>query len=429
MASMPDQSAPAPRPQGQGGVGFGSDGKKAPEIIVIPEKFYGVALKLDGRTDAESAIPPSPLPPTPAPPKSPMPPMSTVSASPGFWRSHGVAVSIMAALVFFLAGGFVYLNRDLLFKKPAIVRPPVAVPPAAPTYLTATSTSPASVALSWTDAARNEDGYRIERRTSGGSFLPLTTVPAGSDAFLDISAQAGTTYDYQVVAVNGAGESAPSGVVTIAVLAAIPIAIVEVTTSTQPQLPPGGLDSDADGLTDIEEPLYQTDMHNPDTDGDGFLDGNEVFHLYNPSANAPVRLLDSGLVKQVTATIGWAILIPAEWSATFDAADGAEAKIVLARPERLSVSVLANPGKLSPKDWYVARMGDAGTTPLRSFTTKQGIEGAYGIDRLEAFFPWNDSMLAIRYDLSGQPYINYRETFEMVLNSLKLSSGTPTPSP
>ena len=38
-------------------------------------------------------------------------------------------------------------------------------------------------------------------------------------------------------------------------------------------------DSDADGLNDSDEALYGTDPGNPDSDGDGLLDGTEVFQL------------------------------------------------------------------------------------------------------------------------------------------------------
>lgn len=38
----------------------------------------------------------------------------------------------------------------------------------------------------------------------------------------------------------------------------------------------GPLDSDGDGLADVDEPRYGTDIHNPDTDGDGLSDGEEV---------------------------------------------------------------------------------------------------------------------------------------------------------
>jgi hypothetical protein len=44
------------------------------------------------------------------------------------------------------------------------------------------------------------------------------------------------------------------------------------------------VDSDNDGLTDWEEiNIYFTDPDNPDTDGDGFLDGDEVKNGYNPN--------------------------------------------------------------------------------------------------------------------------------------------------
>jgi len=42
------------------------------------------------------------------------------------------------------------------------------------------------------------------------------------------------------------------------------------------------LDTDNDGLKDWEEFLYQTDEQNPDTDGDGSSDGNEVARGFDP---------------------------------------------------------------------------------------------------------------------------------------------------
>lgn len=44
------------------------------------------------------------------------------------------------------------------------------------------------------------------------------------------------------------------------------------------------IDSDFDGLSDYEEvKIYNTDPLNPDTDGDGFNDGDEVKNGYNPN--------------------------------------------------------------------------------------------------------------------------------------------------
>lgn len=56
-----------------------------------------------------------------------------------------------------------------------------------------------------------------------------------------------------------------------------------VTEPTPPIAPSTALDSDSDGLTDIQETtIYKTDPFNADTDGDSFLDGNEVKSGYNP---------------------------------------------------------------------------------------------------------------------------------------------------
>lgn len=45
------------------------------------------------------------------------------------------------------------------------------------------------------------------------------------------------------------------------------------------------IDSDYDGLLDQEENVYGTDPNNPDTDGDGFKDGDEVKSGYSPKGD------------------------------------------------------------------------------------------------------------------------------------------------
>lgn len=53
----------------------------------------------------------------------------------------------------------------------------------------------------------------------------------------------------------------------------IPENIIQVSSS---------VDSDNDGLTDTQEALYKTDPKNPDTDADGYKDGEEVNSSYDP---------------------------------------------------------------------------------------------------------------------------------------------------
>lgn len=50
------------------------------------------------------------------------------------------------------------------------------------------------------------------------------------------------------------------------------------------------IDSDNDGLFDYQElNLYMTDPLNPDTDGDGYLDGEEVKNGYNPNESSNIN--------------------------------------------------------------------------------------------------------------------------------------------
>jgi len=52
----------------------------------------------------------------------------------------------------------------------------------------------------------------------------------------------------------------------------------------------GGIDSDNDKLGDYMESYYKTDPNNPDTDGDGYLDGEEVQMGYDPTKPGSVKL-------------------------------------------------------------------------------------------------------------------------------------------
>jgi hypothetical protein len=82
--------------------------------------------------------------------------------------------------------------------------------PAAPSALTATAVSTSRIDLEWTDNSADETGFRIERRTSGGSFAEIATVGAGVTAYGSTGLAAGTTYEYRVRAYNAAGSSAYS---------------------------------------------------------------------------------------------------------------------------------------------------------------------------------------------------------------------------
>ncbi len=402
--------SPTPAPSSSSAATPGAFANRRVEIVTIPEKFYGVALGMDGKTQAERE---APLPPPPAP--KPIPPQAMVK--PAERKPIWPYLVLVGVVVLIVSGVFVYVNRDLLFSAQAPTPAPVVVAPApsAPSNLSATS-SGLAVSLMWADGGGAVAGVRIERQDNG-SYAPLTVLPAGSTAFLDVSAQPSRAYTYRVIAFGEGGESSPSNEVTVRVPDPLPL---PPPAPVAPTLPSGGLDSDSDGLTDVEEPLYGTDARSPDADLDGFLDGNEVFHLYNPAARSPVRLLDSGLVKLFSAPAGWSVLVPSSWIIGLDIPDGSQATVTTGRGETMFLKIENNATGASLPDWYAARVSGESASSVRPFVTKGGLQGVIAPDRLEALFAWGNKVFTVKYILGGEVFINYRTTFEMMLNSLRL---------
>lgn len=381
-----------------------------PVIYTIPDKYYGAALK----APAEEKKKPEPVV-QPAPVK----------------RSKLPVVIAIVVLIVVVAGGFVYFNRSLLFPPAALPAPvavtPTAPPPpplpSAPTSAEATSTNSQSALLSWADTSDNESGFRIERESGDGVFSPVTSLPPNSTSFLDVTVEAGKTYAYKVFASNISGDSEASNSATTTVMLPPP------APPEKPTLPPAGLDSDSDGITDLEESLFGTDVRNPDTDGDGFLDGNEVFHLYNPAGNAPVRLLDSRLVKVESAPAGYLMSIPTNWTFTLNTVDGTRAMIDSKHGETFQLSVESNPEKKPIVDWYLEKHPDLTAADVLQYRSKGGYTGIIGADVLSTFIPWGDKVFVLVYDLNGESFINYRTTYAMMLNSLVLTGLPQVASP
>lgn len=93
--------------------------------------------------------------------------------------------------------------------------------PTAPTGLTVTP-SGQSLALSWSDLATGETGYRVLRSIDGVEFDPIAALPPNANGFVDANVDPDVTYTYQVqvYALTGAGTSnSASGQVSVNIFA------------------------------------------------------------------------------------------------------------------------------------------------------------------------------------------------------------------
>jgi len=101
---------------------------------------------------------------------------------------------------------------------------PPPTPPAAPTGLTAAVQS-GVVSLGWASVA-GASGYDVYRATaSTGAFAKLTASPQPGTSYQDAAVVAGSTYYYQVRAVNAAGSSPASQTVSASIPASQPVAV------------------------------------------------------------------------------------------------------------------------------------------------------------------------------------------------------------
>ena len=179
-----------------------------------------------------------------------------------------------------------------------------------------------------------------------------------------------------------------------------------------------GVDTDSDGLTDTEEDLiYRTNSRLPDTDADGFLDGNEVFHGYNPSGTAPGTLLESGLVvtNRGTSELSmYEVNYPSVWSfeggedgLVFDASTG----------EGVRVSFAPKAESMSLASWVTANRNLEDTL---EGTTKNGRAFVQTQSQLTVFVDIESAVMIFEYDPGAKARVDYLQTFQMMLNSVQV---------
>ena len=195
-----------------------------------------------------------------------------------------------------------------------------------------------------------------------------------------------------------------------------------------PAKPVSGVDTDSDGLTNVEELLYGTDFRDPDTDGDTFLDGNEVFHRYHPLGLAPSTLLDTGAVRVIESVeLPFTIYYPTSWNPV---STPSAKRVVFRAASGATVSVLwqDKSAETTLADWYEENVGEPALSRLEETTTKEGYSAYIGPDDRVLYIDGGTLVATLLYDLGDSLTIEYLQTFKMMANSFKLVPPV-SPSP
>lgn len=183
-----------------------------------------------------------------------------------------------------------------------------------------------------------------------------------------------------------------------------------------------GRDTDSDGLSDVEERMYGSNVRLPDTDRDGFLDGNEVFHRYDPLTPDPATLLERGLVAEFDQ--GVHLLYPSIWESSFTKEPtNLSASFEAPSGERFLITARELPTLQSLETYLVAlaaREDDPSWLDVEYSTSKVGLPLAMQKNQMRAILMVNGWAVVVEYDLGPKQTIDFVQTFQMLVNSIEL---------
>jgi hypothetical protein len=185
------------------------------------------------------------------------------------------------------------------------------------------------------------------------------------------------------------------------------------------------LDTDGDGLTDVEEIIFGTSPTNPDTDGDSYRDGAEVIAGFNPTVGGGSKLGDSPFIISLTANFNdndYSVLYPKEWQSSLINASS-QILITASTGEIFRITIRENQMKLPMMSWYLQENPGVPVSQLRLTDNLQGsLSGIYSPDGLMAYLTDanREKMYVFEYVVGRQAEIKYPTIFSMIIRTFKV---------
>ncbi|HRH23959.1 MAG TPA: hypothetical protein PK295_05030 [Candidatus Magasanikbacteria bacterium] len=187
-------------------------------------------------------------------------------------------------------------------------------------------------------------------------------------------------------------------------------------------------DTDLDQLTDIEEVLYGIDSGTWDSDQDGYFDGQEVSNLFNPRGLAPMKLIDSGLVREyINDFSGYRLYYPLQWNQ--GGVDPEEKHMLFSAisGEYIEVRVFQKTANMSFAQWFQTNAPGEQFDLLSAFTNRFGVEGWKRTDGLVVYFDTPSFVFTIIYQqIDPTAPIPYRTSMELVYQSFRPTATSRT---
>ncbi|MBP7992094.1 MAG: hypothetical protein KAZ30_00365 [Candidatus Magasanikbacteria bacterium] len=189
------------------------------------------------------------------------------------------------------------------------------------------------------------------------------------------------------------------------------------------------IDADSDTLTDLEEEIFDTDSSLFDSDSDGYSDGQEVLNLYNPKGISPVRLAESGLVREFTHPRDvYRLYYPISWQAGSVDAGSNTMLFTAGNGDYVEVRIFTKNNTEDFSGWFGRVAKDEQITDLQ--TVSNAFKTSYYMrkDNLVLYVDMPGQVVVILYHPLVNAPINYRTTLKMMIESLRIPGQVNTSS-
>lgn len=181
-------------------------------------------------------------------------------------------------------------------------------------------------------------------------------------------------------------------------------------------------DADADQLTDIEEELFNTDSGTWDTDSDGYYDGQEVFNLYNPKGFAPVKIIDSGIVREyVNPNWNYRVYYPVGWQ--LGAVDPENTQLLFNSiyGDYVEVRAVRKDSNQNFISWFSTYAQGQFYADLSTISNRFKIPGMKRKDDLVVYFEEGENIYILIYHPVDSGPVRFRHAFQMMYQSFRPS--------
>ncbi len=190
----------------------------------------------------------------------------------------------------------------------------------------------------------------------------------------------------------------------------------KIATNTPVNIDP--LDTDYDGLSDMEEIIFGTDIKKTDSDDDGYEDRSEVINLYNPIGKG--RLWENKAIdKYINLDYGYSLLYPVISSISREGKDSIIFK--LDKNQFILVVMQDVPADTNLDDWYMEQMGiDIIPPDLRiNHGDWQGIAAK---NKMTVYLkhPNKNFILIMNYSMATEDILYYKNIFAFMVKSVAL---------